>query len=483
MSMQLSKLVQRCSEVLLKSKRPISQSSSLRSSSECGNTSSISMSVFPPGPKSQALLKRLDSSVSRTNYVGLYGISLEAGSGPYIADVDGNVYLDCLSAASANVLGYGREHIAKRLYEVISSMQNSGFIYSPNRHAIELAEKLIHITPGRGPKHVLLGLSASDSNGGAIKAMRRYTGKDGIIHFKNAYHGSTGLSQQASGFKLHKEGIYPKNPFFAPVDFPTTPHEAKATLKKIEHYLKTGLYGGVIAEVIQGDAGIFLPPEGFFPNLKSLLEKHDAVLIADEVQSGMGRTGKWWASEHEGISSDIMVMGKGLGGGFIPISAAVGRKKVLESLEPGQQVFTFTGHPGASLAASLVIDTIEKENLIENASQVGALLKKHLEKLWSRYPDIILAVRGMGLMIGVEINISSNAKNAVIFATRCVEKGVYVGYFGAKQEVVRIEPPFVFGEIEVAEIVRIMGEVCEEMKNGTIPKETIENVDKYSIGL
>ena len=444
--------------------------------------SSISVSGIPPGPKSQALLKRLEHSISSTNYLGLYGIALESGSGPYMKDVDGNVYLDCLAAASVNVLGYGQENIAKRLYTVASSMQNTGFIYSPNSHAVELAEKLISITPGEGPKRVILGLSGTDANDGAIEAMRRYTHKKGVIHFEYAFHGTTGLSQQASGLSLFK-GISLKAPLFESVSFPTTPDEADTTLREIENHLCSGMHGGLVAEVFQGDAGVILPPPGFFRNLKALLEKNHALLIVDEIQSGMGRTGKWWACEHEGIIPDIIVMGKGLGGGFVPISAAVGRKEVLDSLGPGQQLFTFTGHPTASLAACLVIDAIKERNLIEKASRVGALLKRKLKELQSCYPDIIIAVRGMGLMIGVEINVSSNERNAVIFATRCVEKGIYVGYFGTKQQVIRIEPPLVIGDFEVFEIIRIMEEVCEEVKNGDIPKETIENVDKYSVEL
>ena len=457
-----------------------------------GRVSSISVSGIPPGQKSQALLKRLEDSISRTNNVGLYGIALEsaAGSGPYMKDVDGNAYLDCLAAASVNILGYGQENIAKSLYTVTSSMQNTGFIYSPNTHAVELAEKLISITPGNWPKRVMLGLSGSDSNGGAIEAMRRFTTRKGVIHFKNAYHGSTGLSQQASDFNLLNKGIYLKTPFFASVSFPTTPDEGEAALKKIEKLLCSGIYGGFIAEVFQGDAGVFLPPPGFFRNLKALLEKYQSLLIVDEIQSGMGRTGKWWACEHEDIAPDIMVMGKGLGGGFLPISATVGRKEVLESLDPGQQMFTFTGHPTASLAASLVIDAIKERNLINRASRVGTLLKEKLKELQSCYPDIIIEVRGMGLMIGVEIDTSralfeliSKESNAVVFATRCVEKGIYVGYFGTKHEVVRIEPPLVIEDFEVFEIIRIMKEVCEEVMNGDIPKETIENVKKYSVGL
>jgi len=224
----------------------------------------ISVTVFPPGPKSQDLLKRLKTAIGRTNYIGLYGISLKEGWGPYMKDLDGNVYLDCLAAASVNVLGYGNEEIPTKLYELARSMQNTGFVYTPNIPAVKLAEKLICITPGTHPKRVLLGLSCSDSNGGALEAVRKYTKKMAIIHFKNAYHGSTGLSQSASGFGLLNKGIYPPSSEFIAVDFPTTSEQAKKTLRTIETHLASGKVGGVIAEIFQGDAGIYLPSKGFF---------------------------------------------------------------------------------------------------------------------------------------------------------------------------------------------------------------------------
>ena len=224
----------------------------------------ITVKVFPPGPNSQALLKRLGNAIGQSNYLGLYGIALNQGSGPYMMDLDGNVYLDCLAGASVNILGYGNENIPKRLYDIARSMQNTCFPYSPNVHAVELAEHLIRITPGTYPKRVMIGLSGSDSIGGALESVRKYTKKMGIIYFKNAYHGSTGLSQSASGFETLKEGIYPPSSNFISVDFPSTADLAEQTLSKIEEHLAGGKVGGVVAEIIQGDGGIHVPVEGFF---------------------------------------------------------------------------------------------------------------------------------------------------------------------------------------------------------------------------
>ena len=156
--------------------------------------------VLPPGPKSIALIERVKNVIGKTNYTGLYGVVASGGHGIYMTDVDGNVYLDCLAAASTNILGSNHTAIAQAYFDSASKIPNTAFGYTPNMETIELAEELIKLTPGNFPKKVMLGVSGSDANGGAIEVMRRYTGKMGLISFNNAYHGSTGLSQQASGF-------------------------------------------------------------------------------------------------------------------------------------------------------------------------------------------------------------------------------------------------------------------------------------------
>lgn len=447
----------------------------------------IDIKVFPPGPKSQAMLIELQKAIGKTNYTGLYGIVLDVyqggDSGPYMTDLDGNTYLDCLAAASVNVLGYGRKDIAIKLGEIAESTQNSGFIYSPNVPAIELAKTLIDITPGEHAKRVLLGLSGSDSNGGALEAVRKFTKTQSIIHFKNAWHGSTGLSQCASAFGDTNKGIYPPSPKFLAVDFPTTQEKAEEVLYTVQKHLDTGQVGGMIVEIIQGDAGILMPPMGFFPALHKKLQEKGALLIVDEVQSGMGRTGKWWACEHEGIVPDLLVAGKGLGGGFAPISAVIGRQDVLDALEPGQQIFTFTGHPVCAQAASLVIESIKKSGLVQHSKDMGEQLLQALKVVQRIYQKIIVDVRGMGLMIGVEINIETDEIAGIVFATRCAEKGIYVGFFGVKKEVIRIEPPLIINQLEVDTIVAKFTEVAKEMHTGQIPQKTVENAKEYAIGL
>lgn len=436
-----------------------------------------------PGKESQELLKQLNKVIANPNYSGLYGITIVKGKGCYIIDADENQYLDCLAAASTNGLGYGNREVVEAYTEAALEMQHSCFLYSPNKYALALAEKLIEITPGKFEKRVMFGLSGSDACDGAIKAVRRYTGSMGIIHFKNDYHGSTGLSMPASDFSNLNDGLFENNGLFIELVYPTNKSELQKTLIDIEHAFKTRKAGGILAEAIQGDNGVRIPLEGFFNKVEKLAKKYNAVLIIDEVQSGMGRTGKWWAIEHDNVIPDILVTAKGLSGGYAPVSAIIGREEVLNSLENGQHLFTYAGHAPSSAVALEVIDTIENKQLINENKRNGDRLISIFNKLQSKYSSIIIDVRGKGLMIGVEIDISIDKLAGKIFATRCVEKGLYVGYFGDAGQVIRIEPPYLITEKDILFIELVFSEVLEEMFSGNIPVETINNVKKYSVGL
>lgn len=442
----------------------------------------INVRVSPPGPKSLMLLEDVKKYVGRTNYSGLYGIGLKNGDGIYIEDIDGNVYIDCLTAASSTILGYSQDDIARTYYECAVKIQQTAFGYSPNAETVELARRLASITPGDFPKKVLIGMSGSDSNCGAIEAARKYTGRMGIISFNFAYHGSTGLSQAASGFRSINEGAYDlSDPNFVKVPFPVTREEAKRVLNSIESIIAFGRTAAVMVEIIQGDGGTLLAPEGFFRQLHRLLKEHGVLLIDDEVQSGMGRTGRWCACEHEGIEPEIVVLGKGLSAGYAPVSAIVGREEVIDSLVPAAHIFTYAGHGPSVSAASKTIDIIKEKNIIDNARKIGARLLKGLKEA-ENYPDVVVEARGRGCMIGIEINISKNPLASKIFAYRCVEKGIYVGYIGDRQRVIRVLPPIILSERECDTIIGIVLDTAAEMHDNRIPKATIDKVKMFALG-
>lgn len=443
----------------------------------------INIKISPPGPKSLALLNNLKKCIAKSNYCGLFSIGLKRGKGCYVEDLDGNVYLDCMTSASSTLLGYSYDEVAKAHYDAALKLQHTGFPYSPNVETVEFAEKLIRRAPGDFAKKVIIGLSGSDSMGGAIEAARKFTGKMGVISFNLAYHGSTGLSQAASGFKDLNEGIYDLNDLdFIKVDFPVTDADAERVLKNIETVLAFGKTAAVLVEIIQGDGGTIVAPPNFFARLRELLDRYRVLLIDDEIQTGMGRTGKWWAIDHEGVVPDIIVIGKGLASGYAPVSAIIGRAEILNSLVPATQVFTFMGHPPTVSAASRVIDIIERDHLMENARETGAYLFEGLKKAERKYPDVIVEARGKGCMIGLEINLSKDLLAGKIFAYRCVEKGVYFGYIGDKQHVIRVLPPITAGRKEAEIIINTVNETADEMSKGKIPQSTVEKVNKYAIG-
>ena len=442
----------------------------------------INVKISPPGPKSLALLEDVKKYIGRSNYTGLYGVGIKSGDGIYIEDMDGNTYIDCLTSASSTILGYGYDAVAKAYYDSAVNIQQTAFGYSANVETVDFAKKLIEITPGNFEKRVLIGLSGSDSMGGSIEAARKYTGKMGIISFNFAYHGSTGLSQPASGFMALNQGIYDLNdPDFVKVRFPVTREESLSTLKNIESILGFGKTAAVLVEMIQGDGGTLIPAPGFFKSLKELLDKYQVLLVDDEVQCGMGRTGKWWACEHEGVIPDILVAGKGLSAGYAPVSAIVGRKDVLDAMVPATQIFTYTGHGPSLMAASKVIDIILDENLTANSRDMGSYLLTGIKEA-EKYPGIVVEARGKGFMIGIEINISKDLLASKIFAYRCLEKGIYFGYIGDKQRVIRVLPPLITSREECDEIIRVVKDTAEEMHNKKVPQTTIDKVQKYALG-
>jgi len=453
----------------------------------------IAPNGVPPGENSLKNLEEFRKYVAHTNYAGLFGITLARGNGAYIDDVDGNRFLDCLAGASANILGYGCKNVADAYHQAALAMQHSCVPYSLNEHVAPLAKTLVqHFPQHNGDRQqCIFGLSGSDGVGAALRAMRKYTGRFGVLYFNNAYHGSTALSQQASGFSTLKAGLYPPSTNFVSLDFPYLDRQDEGgsrrrmaeALEQIETHLKTGRIGGLISEPIQGDGGVHFPCTGFFAEAKSLLSSYGALLIIDEVQSGMGRTGAFWAIEHEKVIPDIIVSAKGLSAGFAPISAAIGKQEVLQTLNPAQQIFTYSGHGPSCAAALTTIQTIQRQGLVSNAKHQGDRLLAGLRQIQDDYPQVIKDVRGIGLMIGVEIATEKNPWAAKLFATRGVQLGVYFGFFGNDNQVVRIEPPLIIDDKCVKEILAVTTRVADEMARDDIPAIAYQNTMKYAIGL
>lgn len=433
--------------------------------------------------KTNQILHQVDKYIAKAQYAGLYGIVLESAKGNVVKDIEGKSYLDFLSSASSVTVGYGRKDVIDTYAYTAKKLTQSCFVYSPNIETIELAKKLIAITPGNFNKKVMFGMSASDSIDGAIKAARKFTQRKQTIAFHNAYHGNTGLSAQATGFPGIRNGFLDSDDFIF-LDFPVTKAESNICLKNAEKHFKTKKIACFIIEPIQGDGGNLVPPKIFFPELKRLTQKYGVILIDDEAQSGVGRTGKWWGIDHFGVVPDLLVVGKGITGGYIALGACIGRSDIIDSLEKAQHVFTYSGHPPASAVARKILSIIEDENIIEKVREKGQLLIDQLKKLTDKHKNSLTCeVRGIGLQIGLSIWSKDNKSLAVLFGVRCLEKGLYVGYFGNQNDVLRLHPPLTITKPEIKQAVHIFSEVFKEWEKGEFLKSTYHIYKTHCLGL
>ncbi len=373
--------------------------------------------VTPPGPKAKEILER-DSKVISPSYVRFYPLVVERGEGSLLYDVDGNVYIDLNSGLGVMNVGHSHPEVVeaiKRQAEKLLHYSNTDFYYE---ESVKFAEKLVSISPGTFGKRVFFSNSGTESVEAAIKLARWRTKRQYIIGFIGAFHGRTYGSLsitsskpvQRAGFSPLVPGIvhvpYPyayRCPFGAP---PDDPEEcANRTIAFIEDWILNKFVppeevAAFIFEPIQGEGGYIVPPDNFIPQLRKLADQHGILLIDDEVQAGMGRTGKWWAIQHFGVDPDILTSAKALGGG-LPIGATIAREDVM-TWPGGSHASTFGGNPVSCASGLATINVIEREKLVERAAALGEKVTKLLNE-WKEKYEIVGDVRGKGLMIGIEI--------------------------------------------------------------------------------
>ncbi len=371
--------------------------------------------VEPPGPKAKRLLER-DSAVISPSYVRFYPLVVDHAKGSVIIDVDGNRYIDFNSGLAVMNVGHNHPKVieaVKTQLEKFVHYSNTDFYYEPS---IELAEKLVQIVPGEAKKKVYFGNSGTEAVEAAIKLARWYTKRQYIIAFIGSFHGRTlGSLSLTSSKPVQRAGFSPLLPGVVHVPYPNPyrnpfgtndPEEvSQRCLSYIEDYVLSKFIppeevAAIVFEPIQGEGGYVVPPDSFFPGLRKLADQHGILLVSDEVQAGMGRTGKWWAIEHFGVVPDIITSAKALGGGF-PLGAMISTEEIM-SWPEGSHASTFGGNPVACVASLATISVIEEERLLERALRVGEEVLRRLREIYERHP-LIGDVRGKGLMIGVEL--------------------------------------------------------------------------------
>jgi 4-aminobutyrate aminotransferase len=430
-----------------------------------------------PGPKAKILVDR-DHAVLSPSYTRDYPLVAKKGSGALIEDVDGNRFLDF--AAGIAVVSTGHCHpkvvaaIQKQAAELIH-MSGTDFYY-PN--LVELAEKLASIAPGAEAKRVYFGNSGAEGTEAAMKLARYHTKRDKLIAFYSSFHGRTmgALSLTASravqrkGFGSLLGGVFHAHyPNTYRGTFGNNPEHASAdALDYIENILFKRIVdpedvAGIIIEPIQGEGGYLPAPAEFLQALQAICRRHGIMLIADEVQSGMGRTGKWWAGDHAGLEPDIISSAKGIASGM-PLSAIISRASVM-NWKPGAHASTFGGNPVAIAASLATIDLLEHE-YIENAAKMGAHIMKLMAD-WRERHKIVGDIRGKGLMIGIELVRDQKTKErAPDLRNRIVEMAFHKGLLilGAGENALRLAPPLMIDEEQAEFAVRTLDACLTEVE-------------------
>jgi 4-aminobutyrate aminotransferase len=406
-----------------------------------------------PGPQAQARVER-DRKVTSPSLPRAYPFAPKRGAGSVVEDVDGNRFLDLNASIAVTSTGHSHpkvvEAIQRQAAELIHYSASDFYlpIYS------DLCEVMNRISPMSGPTRTFLTNSGTEAVEGALKLARYATGRQYAIAFYGAFHGRSygAISLGASKAKYRAH--------FGPV-VPSTYHSFYGDFEYIEkvlfkHMVYPDEVAAIFVEPVMGEGGYIVPPEGWMRYLRDLCDEHGILLVADEVQSGMGRTGKMWAIEHFGVEPDILLSGKGIASGM-PLGAIVARDEIMTSWEVGAHGSTYGGNPLCCAAALATIELIEG-GLMDNARQVGEVFLEGLRGIRERYPELIVDVRGLALMIGVEF---SDGERRTAVEQAAFRRGLLV--LGCGEQVIRMAPPLVFREDQVKTALDVLEEAVAEV--------------------
>lgn len=372
-----------------------------------------------------------------------YNIVLDHGDGPYVYDTKGKKYIDFLAGIAVNVVGHNYKPLVDAVSKQASKMIHCSNLYYTEVQ-VEAAEKLKKLS---GMDKVFFGNSGAEVNEGAIKLARKYATnidpeKIQIISALHSFHGRTLATLTATGQDHYHHGFGP-----LPAGFDYVPYndiqalEAKMSDKTC----------AVMLEAIQGEGGVHVPDPDYLPKVRALCDKYNAVLIFDEVQCGMGRTGTFFGCQQFGVKPDIVTLAKGLAGG-VPIGAFMATDKVANAFHAGDHGSTFGGNPLACAAACVVLDALIDGNLMENAKEIGAYLQSKFEEYKAKYPNLIKEVRGRGLILGMELTRPGHE-----IANECLDYGAIINCTAGN--VLRFVPPLNITKAHVDELISVLDKV------------------------
>jgi diaminobutyrate-2-oxoglutarate transaminase len=436
-----------------------------------------------PGPNSRALLeKQREIDSSAVAYPEDIPIAFEEGKGATVRDVDGNTFIDMFAGIGVLNVGHANPYVLEAVHEQADKLVHT--VDFPTEARLELIEKLDEIAPSglRGNNRVVFGgPTGSDAVEAAIKLSKYNTGGSGLIAFRGAYHGATSGAMSVTSNKGFKEAYTPLLPDVVHAPYPHPFRQEKTPREAVDHALEEvqaiveDPYGGlanpagIIVEPIQGEGGVVAPPEGFLKGLRDIATDNDLPLVFDEIQSGFGRSGRWWASEWYDVTPDVMTSAKALGGTGFPLSATMYHED-LDTWGSGDHAGTYRGHVVAMRAGTRAIEYVQEHDLLSHARDLGEYIRARLREAGESNPRLA-DVRGKGLFIGAEFvdgdgDPDGDAADAI--QDYCFERGVLVWKAGRHGNVLRLLPPLVLTR-ELAEtamdvVVDAVDEVTSEQR-------------------
>jgi 4-aminobutyrate aminotransferase len=426
-----------------------------------------------PGPKARAIIER-DRKYVSPSYTRDYPFVIARGEGAVVEDVDGNRFIDCAAGIAVNSTGVSHPEVVKAIVDQAQKfihLSGTDFYYEPQ---VRLAEELAAIAPIAGDVRTFFGNSGTEATEAAIKLARYHTKRQGIIAFLGAFHGrSMGSLSLTASKAVQRRGFGPFVPGVYHAPYPdsyraASPEGAVAqSLGYIEDQLFTHLVApdeiaAIVVEPIQGEGGYVVPPPAFLHGLRTLTTKHGILLVVDEVQSGMGRTGRMFASDHIGLQGDIVTIAKGIASG-LPLGVTCARADVM-SWPPGAHASTFGGNPVACAAALTTLKLL-KEQYIANAAEVGAHLMDGLRALQDRHP-LIGDVRGKGLMIGIELVRNRQTKERAVEERNALVQAAFargVLVLGAGKNALRLAPPLVLTRAQADSVLSVLDQALTDV--------------------
>lgn len=422
-----------------------------------------------PGPKSQELQARRASVVS-AGVSSALPVFIERANGAILVDVDGNRFLDFGAGIGVTTIGHTEASVVAAAASQLQDVIHTLFTVTPYEEYVRVAELLAEHTPGNWAKKSVLVNSGAEAVENGVKIARKHTGRRAVAVLDHAYHGRTNLTM-AMNYKAMPYGAgfgpFAGDVYHAPGSYPyrdglSGADAAARTIGYLEKVVGAADLACLVVEPIQGEGGFMVPAEGYLTTLQTWCTEHGVVMIADEIQSGMARTGRYYASEHFGWEPDLVLSAKGIAGG-LPLAAVTGRAEIMDASHPGGLGGTFGGNPVACAAAIAVFDAIEQHDLLAEGRRIEATLTAGLERLRQRY-DVIGDVRGKGAMIAIELvqpgtrdtTKAPNAEAVASLVASSAQQGVLFLSAGTYGNVLRFLPSLAMSDELIADGLRVL---------------------------